>query len=351
MIEPYLEVAGFLHVSLMLKAVNWTPTLISVLVERWRPKTYTFHLPCDECAITLEDVQLQLGLPMDESVITGSVVIDDWSDICKQLLGNIARKFPKFPRDSSYMGPLEELEDVRLLLDQRSKAENSTMHPTRIIGQSQYLEREGAIDSLCYGEDARIRLTDAHLGHRYAFLPIRELIITQELATAPKRPQQLYRNPRSGVGVEMGPSSASTQQEAPMAAPPPSHVLVGLLDPHISSTVSGRNHCIKSQLHCNSGSEFASVTREPLDGGYAVTGSSSASPEEDEVVSSPSLLSKTGDKVGNKCIIKGRVTVALGKNWRSFRLLSTAIVAPPPDSALVSNSVTIFDNIRVTDPA
>ncbi|MBA0551857.1 hypothetical protein Golob_022718, partial [Gossypium lobatum] len=36
MIEPYLEVAGFLHVSLMLKAVNWIPHLLACCsVHQW----------------------------------------------------------------------------------------------------------------------------------------------------------------------------------------------------------------------------------------------------------------------------------------------------------------------------
>ncbi|MBA0618514.1 hypothetical protein Godav_027845, partial [Gossypium davidsonii] len=39
--------------------------LFSSFIERWRPETRTFHLPCRECIITLEDVQLQLGLPVD----------------------------------------------------------------------------------------------------------------------------------------------------------------------------------------------------------------------------------------------------------------------------------------------
>ncbi|MBA0742445.1 hypothetical protein Gogos_015502 [Gossypium gossypioides] len=47
------------------------PKLISAFVERWRPETHTFHLSCEECTVTLEDVQLQLGLPVDESVLIG----------------------------------------------------------------------------------------------------------------------------------------------------------------------------------------------------------------------------------------------------------------------------------------
>ncbi|MBA0789092.1 hypothetical protein Gotri_027402 [Gossypium trilobum] len=55
----------------------------------WRPETYTFHLPCKECTITLEDVQLQLGLLVDGFVLTRSVQSDDSGAICYDLLGAI----------------------------------------------------------------------------------------------------------------------------------------------------------------------------------------------------------------------------------------------------------------------
>ncbi|MFQ6636096.1 hypothetical protein Gotur_014116 [Gossypium turneri] len=56
------------------------PTLVRALVERWRPEVHTFHLPCGECAITLEDVQLQLGLLVDGSLVIELVVAVDWKD-------------------------------------------------------------------------------------------------------------------------------------------------------------------------------------------------------------------------------------------------------------------------------
>lgn len=62
-------------------------TLVSVLVERWKPKKHTFHLPCDECTIILEDVQLQLGLPVDGLLVTGSAHATDWVGACGELLG------------------------------------------------------------------------------------------------------------------------------------------------------------------------------------------------------------------------------------------------------------------------
>ncbi|RYQ79333.1 hypothetical protein Ahy_Scaffold6g108059 [Arachis hypogaea] len=51
------------------------------LVERWRPETYTFHLPWGECTVILEDVAMQLGLPID-----GEPDIWQW---CEELLGEV----------------------------------------------------------------------------------------------------------------------------------------------------------------------------------------------------------------------------------------------------------------------
>ncbi|MFQ6651982.1 hypothetical protein Gotur_024071 [Gossypium turneri] len=83
---PYLELAGFGSVALI-----WSSDLhfdiLSALVERWRPETHTFHLPCGECTVTLEDVALQLGLPIDGSPVTGVSAFTDPAALCYQLLG------------------------------------------------------------------------------------------------------------------------------------------------------------------------------------------------------------------------------------------------------------------------
>ncbi|MBA0765808.1 hypothetical protein Gotri_014945 [Gossypium trilobum] len=59
----------------------------------WRPETHTFHLPCGECTITLEDVALQLGLPMDGLVIKESVIVSGKKDLYTTLLGKVQDKF------------------------------------------------------------------------------------------------------------------------------------------------------------------------------------------------------------------------------------------------------------------
>ncbi|XP_012461666.1 protein MAINTENANCE OF MERISTEMS-like [Gossypium raimondii] len=89
LIENYLRKAGFWHVATVSRGWKLDSKIISTLIERWRPETHTFHLPCEECTITLKDVQLQLGLPVDGSALTRSIQSADWGAICYNLLGVI----------------------------------------------------------------------------------------------------------------------------------------------------------------------------------------------------------------------------------------------------------------------
>ncbi|KAH1106210.1 hypothetical protein J1N35_009978 [Gossypium stocksii] len=90
LIENYLREAGFWHMATLGQGCKLDLKLISALIERWRPETHTFHLPCGECTITLEDVHLQLGLPVEGYVVTGSVQSTNWGVVCYELLGAIS---------------------------------------------------------------------------------------------------------------------------------------------------------------------------------------------------------------------------------------------------------------------
>ncbi|KAK5835874.1 hypothetical protein PVK06_011588 [Gossypium arboreum] len=92
-IEQYMEETRFLLMSRMLGETKLELALISAFLETWRPKTQIFYLPCSEYTITLKDVALQLGLPIDGSIVTGVVRIDNYRPICHQLLGNVLDKF------------------------------------------------------------------------------------------------------------------------------------------------------------------------------------------------------------------------------------------------------------------
>ncbi|KAL4347549.1 hypothetical protein GQ457_17G024230 [Hibiscus cannabinus] len=69
-IVSFLNIAGFLDAS-KIRTFRIIPELICGLVERWRPETHTFHMPCGECTITLEDVAFQLGVPISGHPIIG----------------------------------------------------------------------------------------------------------------------------------------------------------------------------------------------------------------------------------------------------------------------------------------
>ncbi|MFQ6637180.1 hypothetical protein Gotur_013120 [Gossypium turneri] len=141
LIENYLREAGFWHVATIGRGCKLDPKLISALIERWRPVTHTFHLPCGECTITLEDVQLQLRLLVDGSALTKSVQSVDWGAepgnnltkveriryarayIFEMIRGYLMLDLSRNLVHLSYIGIPAALEDIRLLLDQRPEAQ------------------------------------------------------------------------------------------------------------------------------------------------------------------------------------------------------------------------------------
>ena len=88
-IEPLLVQAEFSDVA-KLGQVKIDNALVIALVERWRPASHTFHLPVGECTITLKDVDLQLGLSIDDRPITGPTY-SNWEQTCTKYIGVVPK--------------------------------------------------------------------------------------------------------------------------------------------------------------------------------------------------------------------------------------------------------------------
>ena len=82
-----IDAAGFGHV-LKVSNVEINHLMVTTLCERWRTETHTFHMPLGETTVTLEDVSLELGVPIDgEPVTDGSS--GNLLQLCQDLLGDI----------------------------------------------------------------------------------------------------------------------------------------------------------------------------------------------------------------------------------------------------------------------
>ncbi|CAM8962915.1 unnamed protein product [Rhodiola kirilowii] len=94
-ILPYVIRAGFGPWYYMQNyEVDWS--FMTALVERWRSETHTFHLRHGEMTITLQDVSVLTGLPIEGRAVITNHGVDE--AMCMSLLGVVP---PTGRRDSS----------------------------------------------------------------------------------------------------------------------------------------------------------------------------------------------------------------------------------------------------------
>ncbi|XP_057450551.1 protein MAIN-LIKE 1-like [Lotus japonicus] len=125
--------------------------LVNALVERWRRETHTFHFPYGEATITLQDVLLQLGLPIDGDAVTGSSS-NEWGPTCLRLLGDS----PPFNQLKGSMVKLTWLETLIQKLPSTNYVPQSVIeqharaHIMLLMGNILFVESSGQSIHLMY---------------------------------------------------------------------------------------------------------------------------------------------------------------------------------------------------------
>ena len=88
---PFFRRAGLLGLVLQFK--RKPPTLVhsalTALIDRWRPEMHSFHLPCGEMTMTLEDWAMITALPLEGRALTGRVERVNWHDRVVSLIGRV----------------------------------------------------------------------------------------------------------------------------------------------------------------------------------------------------------------------------------------------------------------------
>ncbi|XP_062193625.1 uncharacterized protein LOC133897064 [Phragmites australis] len=86
--EHYLRPAGLMGLVNICRAglPSIDRALVSALVDRWRPETHTFHMPCGEVTITLQDVAMILGLPFAGRAVTVNTT-ESQNELVERYLG------------------------------------------------------------------------------------------------------------------------------------------------------------------------------------------------------------------------------------------------------------------------
>ncbi|XP_020969254.1 serine/threonine-protein phosphatase 7 long form homolog [Arachis ipaensis] len=143
-VEEHLRLTGFYHVS-QIGVVQCQKALVNALIERWHPDTHTFHLSIGECAVTLEDVALILGLPTDGLLVTGMTMSS-----FEALEAECLLQFGVAPRKSDCRGScikltyLRDLKENLELTDEISIQRYMRCHIMLLIGTILFGDKSGA---------------------------------------------------------------------------------------------------------------------------------------------------------------------------------------------------------------
>ena len=76
-----------MYVNFLVINLRQLTVILFYSYNMWRSETHTFHLPCGEMTLTLQDVKAILGLRLGGLPVTGIVDNDHWGELVAQFTG------------------------------------------------------------------------------------------------------------------------------------------------------------------------------------------------------------------------------------------------------------------------
>ena len=70
----------------MVSSIKLDHELITAFIKRWRLETHSFHLSHGEMTITLQDVEVIMGMPIEDEAMVRSTK-RTWKTMCVEMLG------------------------------------------------------------------------------------------------------------------------------------------------------------------------------------------------------------------------------------------------------------------------
>ncbi|KAF0922881.1 hypothetical protein E2562_002130 [Oryza meyeriana var. granulata] len=79
----YIRRAGFLPLARIVNRglPQMDHSVLTAMVDSWRPKTHAFHLVCGELTVMLQDTAMILSLPVEDEAVTGDIRTAGWLDM------------------------------------------------------------------------------------------------------------------------------------------------------------------------------------------------------------------------------------------------------------------------------
>jgi hypothetical protein len=86
---PFIRHVGFLPLARLVTGSlsMMDSAMLMTLDDRWHLETHMFHLPCGETTVTLWDIIMILGLPIDGTPVCGTVNPGGWRDSVGAAIG------------------------------------------------------------------------------------------------------------------------------------------------------------------------------------------------------------------------------------------------------------------------